>query len=560
MATPIEFFKTRKSKKGRTITKYIGTDSAVEIPREIDGLAVIEIASQAFYFNTHLRQITIPEGVTVIGLSAFHGCTNLTQLTLPDSVTEIGHDAFAGCINLSQLIIPHGVSELKAFTFKGCTSLHTIIVQNSKCKVDKSASENTPALVNLTHISTPVLSSFPLERLLLMAQDGFSTWEFLSQDAQKTILAYVKKKKTLKKVLFQSGEAKTISILMEEKNCLSLDEVNQHLEYTIAQGQTAITAMLLDYKNKHFEQAVQEAHAENAKLVEVGLELPTLKQLKEKWRCSASKNGIRISGYLGTETYEELPSHTKDNKKIYSVVGSKDGHFEPLETLILPEGLAVIEDSAFRGCKSLQQIHLPDSLLSIQDSAFSECSNLRQINLPPKLATIGRFAFYACRGLETLNKPLGLTTIDTKAFYDCNNLKTLELPHGLTKIGASALRDCAQLTTIVPPSTLKTVGKLAFLGCASPVDAQGFVVVKGTLFDYVGNETHVVIPQEVTKIGERVFLENPALTQVTIHDKVTTIGDSAFSGCANLSHVTLPEGIKIAAGAFAGCPFQPEDQ
>ena len=58
------------------------------------------IADKAFYGCTSLTSITIPEGVTSIGVCAFEGCTRLESIAIPESVVSIGWDAFGGCTRL----------------------------------------------------------------------------------------------------------------------------------------------------------------------------------------------------------------------------------------------------------------------------------------------------------------------------------------------------------------------------------------------------------------------------------------------------------------------------
>lgn len=48
-------------------------------------------------FNSNLTDVTIPEGVTSIGIGAFAYCENLKSIDLPDSITEIGGGAFVAC-------------------------------------------------------------------------------------------------------------------------------------------------------------------------------------------------------------------------------------------------------------------------------------------------------------------------------------------------------------------------------------------------------------------------------------------------------------------------------
>ena len=75
-----------------------------------------------------LTSLTIPSGVTSIGDWAFGGCSGLTSLTIPSGVTSIGYDAFSGCSGLTSLTIPSGVTSIDQWAFKGCSGLTSIYV------------------------------------------------------------------------------------------------------------------------------------------------------------------------------------------------------------------------------------------------------------------------------------------------------------------------------------------------------------------------------------------------------------------------------------------------
>ena len=84
-----------------SITGYNGNYSVLNLPSEIDGLPVTEIADSVFAGNTTLTSVTVPSGVKKLGWFAFSGCTSLTSVTLPASVESIGYDAFAHCVKLT---------------------------------------------------------------------------------------------------------------------------------------------------------------------------------------------------------------------------------------------------------------------------------------------------------------------------------------------------------------------------------------------------------------------------------------------------------------------------
>ena len=71
-----------------------------------------------------------------------------------------------------------------------------------------------------------------------------------------------------------------------------------------------------------------------------------------------------------------------------------------------------------------------------------------------------------------------------------------------------------------------------------------FVIRGGVLEKYTGAAAEVVIPNNVTIIGEQAFDRCAGITSVTIPNSVREIKSWAFSGCENLTEIALPEGIK----------------
>ena len=73
-----------------------------------EGTAKIGAAALAY---SALRNVTIPDSVTVIGSYAFFGCESLQSVTVPDSVTEIGESAFDECPGLVLTVSPGSEAE-----------------------------------------------------------------------------------------------------------------------------------------------------------------------------------------------------------------------------------------------------------------------------------------------------------------------------------------------------------------------------------------------------------------------------------------------------------------
>ena len=102
---------------------------AIEIPKEIKGIAVTSIGSKAFYWCSGLTSIEIPAGVTSIGEYAFSGCSRLTSIKIPAGVTSIGEYAFSGCSGLTSIEIPAGVTSIGDSAFRSCSGLTSIVVE-----------------------------------------------------------------------------------------------------------------------------------------------------------------------------------------------------------------------------------------------------------------------------------------------------------------------------------------------------------------------------------------------------------------------------------------------
>ncbi|EJK74415.1 hypothetical protein THAOC_03908 [Thalassiosira oceanica] len=83
-----------------------------------------------------------------------------------------------------------------------------------------------------------------------------------------------------------------------------------------------------------------------------------------------------------------------------------NGAFVDCDKLIelqLNEGLEVIGERAFEGCKSLQSVTIPSTVTELDEAAFYDCSNLVVVHLNEGLHIIREFAFEYCSGLSDRN-------------------------------------------------------------------------------------------------------------------------------------------------------------
>ena len=266
---------------------------------------------------------------------------------------------------------------------------------------------------------------------------------------------------------------------------------------------------------------------------------------------------------------------------------------DDLVSVTLPDSVSYIGYSAFGNCRSLTSVNIPDGVKDISNAAFGNCENLTDITLPDSVTKISDYAFHGCIKLTDINIPDGVTSIGQSAFEECFSLKSITIPKNVSFIGYSAFLNCHSLTGIqvdpdnqhfssdsagvlfdkdkttlmfVPaglsgqytiPDSVTTIYERALSGCS---DLQGITIPEGITtignFMFSGNKslTNVTLPHTITTIENSAFLYCSSLQSITLPNSVKTIGSEAFGYCDSLTYVIIPDGVTtIKDSAFLGC-------
>ena len=113
------------------------------------------------------------------------------------------------------------------------------------------------------------------------------------------------------------------------------------------------------------------------------------------------------------------------------------------------------------------------------------------------------------------------------------------------------------ITSIVIPDNVTGIGDYAFNRCTNLTSVTiGDRVTHIAYAAFAGctNLTNLTIGTSVTDIGAQAFYNCSSLTNVTIPDSVTSIGNQAFTGCSNLTTVTIPKSVtSIEESMFFNC-------
>jgi hypothetical protein len=280
----------------------------------------------------------------------------------------------------------------------------------------------------------------------------------------------------------------------------------------------------------------------------------------------------------------------KARTKLLTYPGGKGGQWT------LPDGLEIIEVSAFSGCASLTNITLPNSLQTIRQLAFRYCTGLTSIALPASLTQVGYWAFQGCTNLQAFivdpaNRALSsvdgmildeaqstlklcpegkpgravlpdsVTLIAESAFSRCTKLASAAIPPGVTSIPNSAFNDCTSLTNLTLPNNLRNIGADAFRNCRSlrAIDIPGSVtnIAQGAFYGCANLTRFTVDPLNMVYAdnngvlfdrGQTTLIQCPGARAGDYHvpSGVRAVAWPGFDGCGRLGSVTFPASVTNA--------------
>lgn len=133
------------------VKHYRGAAADVTIPSRYKGKPVTVIDPVAFYNNSAVTSVTIPDSVTAIPDYAFGYCSQLTNISIPNSVTFIGFSAFNSCTSLKSITLPSSLSTIQSYAFYNCENLKTIRIPVSVTSIGNYAFDVCPSLMTVTY-------------------------------------------------------------------------------------------------------------------------------------------------------------------------------------------------------------------------------------------------------------------------------------------------------------------------------------------------------------------------------------------------------------------------
>ena len=217
--------------------------------------------------------------------------------------------------------------------------------------------------------------------------------------------------------------------------------------------------------------------------------------------------------------------------------------------------VTVIGKGAFKGSNLLSKLNMAKDM-GLQDTGFvyipdpeKEFRNnrIKSIVLPETIITIEESAFENTYSLTSFIIPSSVITIEQQAFKN-SGLINIVIPNSVEYIGGGAFSN-TNLTKIVIPDTLKYIGGGTFENCNLTIVEILAPIEDIKSYTFKSNQiSNIIIPNTVKVIQTEAFSNNN-IENIIIPNSVTYIGDRAF-GNNNIKSIDIPDNVYFADDVF----------
>ncbi|MBE6666408.1 MAG: hypothetical protein E7603_09380 [Ruminococcaceae bacterium] len=451
------------------LMKYKGKEQHVVIPE-----GITEIAEEAFCYKSQIISVSFPQSLKKIGAYAFHGCYALQSLTIGKNVAFLGSNAFSQCSSLRFLKIEGKNVKISAEAFSCCWALE-------QCEL-ACEPETAGKMAYLLR------NCFEIDCLAYVLLKGI--WKASPSLTER--LTHLITLKSNRRMIFQTFLIKKDASLIHQYLSLFKTLPAEELDGWIKETQDPeIRVLLLGYKNKRYSPEYLEKQREIEEEKEWGVREKTISDYRKQFSIVKDYDCYIITSYKKPKKDEDSKTEKKE-EEIIVIPGTIKG---------LPVKIADFAFARSSGADISGHVIIEEGCTQIGDFAFSDNKELKSIVIPSK------------------------TKIGSHAFFDCTWLTSVSIGENAV-IGKSAFARCASLRETeffceIPCS------ENYFSGCHKLKDAEGFVIVNGILFDYLGFRSDITVPKHVRAIAPHA-LAHPNYMKTVKIPAHTQISEKAF--------------------------------
>lgn len=389
--------------QGSTLVKYRGTEERVTIPDTVEVVgesafennqkvqfvvipkSVKRLDAYVFWGCNNLEEVVLGKGLTAVDEYSFAGCTGLKQITIPENVQSIDAQAFAGCVNLTDIYIPATVTVIAEDAFLNCDNVTIHADEGSVAAqfAQKLAEQkNRDPLVTAAPVQTPTAVSRP---------DTQATTEPVSTATPAPVATPVPGN-VLGSTIIVGNHALVMVHPGEEKVQQGYTEPEAGQETGEEQDITAETENgkipeWMYYRNQSVSAVtIPEGTTEIGRFAFSRSSLRTVTipegvtviDYAAFYHCDNldnvilpdTVNTVGAKAFTHTGWLDDFEENSMDDFLISGdILVAYKGN---LPEVVIPDGVRVIAEEAFRNHTELKKVHLPASVTDIGNDAFPE--------------------------------------------------------------------------------------------------------------------------------------------------------------------------------------------
>lgn len=541
--------------------------------------------------------IHLAPGIHVIAGGAFYGNTNITEIDLPESVTWIGRGAFKGCRRLMRVCLPTGIVHAEAEVFAGCENLLEVVTAKNRLPCWQSIGERA-----FYHCSS--LCSISLDDAVRIGREALAGCGRLVSNPVHPNL--------------QAGERAFAGTGIPKQLPSGIWVAGT----VVVSGETCAGEIRLP---RGIQSIAPYAFAGNGHIT--GVVLPEgLLQIGEGafWGCSALSKvefpeslcriQARAFSKCGSLSDVRTASAEVEREAFAYCTGLREARLPGVDRIgrgvfmgcsalecCVCEGAETVEEQGFCGCESLETFSF-DRLRSVGAYGFCGCDSLREavfradVSLfPHALQDCGRlkkirmlegtgsmelreYALAGCTALEQVcykGEMWNLTgygdlfreeipELVRHLFYSALSCFTVEqeerlagyggtgriirIPQGIRRIEAEVFRNMTMIREVEIPESVEYIGARAFHGTAwmeRQQERYTLVTVRHMLLDASRCWGEVVIPAHIRLVCGWAFANGLGILSVRFQSARVRVEAYAFRNCIFLQKILLPKGVVI---------------
>ncbi len=197
---------------------------------------------------------------------------------------------------------------------------------------------------------------------------------------------------------------------------------------------------------------------------------------------------LRISGTSGVYSYsanEREPWYNQRNK---------------IRSFIAEEGIKSLQGISFEGYENLESAEMADTVLYLPKS-FRDCTSLNNVKLSSNIRKIPSNCFRGCTSLKSIFIPQNVIEIDNCAFLNCTNLKDIDFETGYLSLQSNAFCGTAAYNA---PDNIK----------------DGFLYIDNCLIaEITPGATTLVLAKDITSIASGWwYTSDSEVTEITVYN------------------------------------------